>query len=512
MKVVTSAQMKQIELNSTEYGMTFARLMENAGSAAATFIRRTFRIEGLNCIIFCGSGNNGGDGFVVARKLHENGANVVVVLVDGMPTTKEASGALESIELMELNVLAIPADTAKITNCVQNADIVVDAIYGTGFHGEITGNALLASGLIANAIAAVISLDVPSGVECDTARLAPNSVYADFTVAFDSLKPVHVIKSGIDACGRIELVEIGMPEEAREGIEYIFKDITTEEVWRSLPQRDANSHKGTFGKLMAICGSGRYRGAAALAALGALRCGVGICCVASVEQVCALVAASVYEPVYLPLAQNADGGINAEEAIPVLRNNLDGLSAILFGCGLGNTADTAALLEFVLKNAKSPVVIDADGINALADNIDILQEANVPVILTPHPGEMSRLCGKSVADIQSDRIGTAVRFAVEKGVTLVLKGNESIIATPDGKAFVNHTGGPGLAKGGSGDILAGMIASFVSQGISHEMAAAGAVHLHGLAGDSTAARLSEYAMLPSELLEDLVGVFRSFRR
>ncbi|MDR2933188.1 MAG: NAD(P)H-hydrate epimerase, partial [Oscillospiraceae bacterium] len=293
---MTSAQMKQIEENALAYDMTYARMMENAGSAAAAFIRRTFRIDGLNCLIFCGPGNNGGDGFVVARRLFENGANVVIVLVDDAPTTEESMGMFQSAERMEITVFELPQDIPKITTCVQQADIVVDAIYGTGFHGALTGNAKIASEMIADAIAAVISLDIPSGVECDTAKVGENAVQADFTVVFDTLKPVHVILSGLTACGNIELVEIGLPPEAHDGVEGIFRSITTDMVLNCLPVREPHAHKGDYGTLLCICGSMSYRGAAALCALGALRCGVGICRVAAVEPVCAAISASLFEP------------------------------------------------------------------------------------------------------------------------------------------------------------------------------------------------------------------------
>jgi NAD(P)H-hydrate epimerase len=512
MRVVTAAQMKRIEENALAFDLTSARLMENAGSAAAAFIRRTFRLEGRNCMIFCGTGNNGGDGFVVARRLYESGCNVVVVLAEGSPHTAEARGMFETLGLMEVPVFDLATDSERIASFLQHADLIIDAIVGTGFHGELQGGAKRAAELIADAIAAVIALDIPSGVTCDTGRACPGAVRADFTVTFDSLKPAHVIPAGLVYCGKVEVVEIGIPPEARADIVSVFGEYTINIVREALPPRKPDAHKGDHGTLLAICGSERYRGAASLATLGALRSGVGICRVASVESVCAAMAARLYEPTYLPLPRNKHGGIDASQALPLLEESLADVGAVLFGCGCGDGEDTAILLEYLLKNVRVPLVVDADGINALSRNIHVLEEASAPVILTPHPGEMARLCGVSVEEIQQNRMGAALEFAAEHGVPLVLKGHETRVATAEGRSLLNPTGGPGLAKGGSGDILAGMIAAFCAQGISVDDATACAVHLHGLAGERAQARLSAYAMLPSELLQDLCEIFVELER
>ena len=512
MRVVTGKQMKQIEQNALAFDLTLPRLMENAGSAAAAYIRRTFRMEGVNCMVFCGTGNNGGDGFVVARKLFESGANVVVVLADGPPTSSLAQNMLTMLNVMEIPVFDLTQEQTKIAGFVSQADIVVDAIYGTGFHGAFNNHVAAAARLIGEAIAAVIALDVPSGLDCDKALACPGAVRADFTVVFDSLKPVHIVPSGLAYCGRVERVDIGIPDEARADVDFLFSELDRDFVARCLPPRAADSHKGDFGTVLAICGSMAYRGAAALAALGALRSGAGIVRIAAVELVCAAVAARHHEPVYLPLPHTIDGSIQAERAKILLLPVLQSASAIVFGCGLGDSEETVALLEFVLKNAKAPLIIDADGINALAHHIHVLQEASVPVILTPHPGEMARLAHKDIAAVQNERVLTAQEFAAAHGVIVVLKGKETLIASPDGRVRFNPTGGPGLAKGGSGDVLAGMIAAFCGQKLPPEDAAACAVYLHGLAGEETARRLSEYAMLPSELTEDLCAVLASFGR
>jgi len=614
MRIVTSAQMKQIEQNSLAYDLTFHRLMENAGSAAAAFIRRTFSVEGRNCMVFCSKGNNGGDGLVVARKLSESGANIVVVMLDGIPRSEEASAMYQTVLMMELPMVDYRKDRQKISDFLKQADIVVDAICGTGFAGSLGEVHRDACRAINKAVAAVVSLDIPTGLECDTGAADPDAVRADFTIAFDSRKPAHVHPAAQAYCGTVEVVDIGIPEEAHEiseappdfseedsgdftitldGFEaasestepnpelsfafgsfvgdtgispepsFVFTTVDDLEpeiveqmpgpdepeivaqpvvedpleiveepqgnavepdedetalfspavsvidtgwVFQRLLPRPSDSHKGTYGRLLNLSGCRHYRGAAALSTLAALRSGVGLVTLASTGEVCAATAAHVLEATFLPLAHSATGGIDYEGAVPHLNSPLKEAQAVLIGCGLGDTAHTARLLAHVLENASCPVVVDADGINALAQNIHVLHKASAPVILTPHPGEMARLCGVSTSDIQRDRQGFATRFAVEHKVVLVLKGAETLVASPEGRLLLNETGNPGLAKGGSGDILAGMIGAFLAQGISPREAAACGVHLHGLAADRCAARCSQYAMLPSELLDDLAGL------
>lgn len=507
MRVVTSKQMKEIERRSLQYDLTYHRLMENAGSAAAAYIRRTFQVEGLNCMVFCGGGNNGGDGMVVARKLFENDAKVLVVMVGKPPESPEASSMYTTARLMEIPIADFSQNREKVLEVMGEADIVIDAIYGTGFHGALGDTARAACSAINSAIAAVIALDVPSGLNCDTGEADSDAVRADFTVVFDSYKPCHILTASKPYCGRVELADIGIPDKARHGIVSRHGLLTAETVFSHLPPRKPDSHKGAYGRVLSLCGSSRYRGAAVLSALGALRCGAGIVTLASTEPVCAAVAASVPEATLLPLPESALRTIDYAGALEPLAAPLKRASAVLFGPGMETNSETARLLAHVLRESACPVVLDADGINALAKNINILQEAKAPVILTPHSGEMARLTGRPAAEVEADRTGIASGLAQSRNAVVVLKGMETVIAAPDGGVFLNPTGNPGLAKGGSGDVLAGMIAAFVSQGIEPYYAAACGVFLHGAAADRTAERLSQYGMLPSELLNDLAVIF-----
>ena len=285
-----------------------------------------------------------------------------------------------------------------------------------------------------------------------------------------------------------------------------IKEINLDQVLSILPVRPEDSHKGTFGRLLNISGSSRYRGAAVLSCLGALRSGTGFCVLASVADVCDAAASHLPEIILCPLSACNKGYIEPEESFAYLKEEISHSSAVLFGCGLGNGQHTVDLLEYLLKNADCPVIIDADGLNALSKNMHLLHNTHVRIILTPHQGEMARLCGVNTDDIARDREGFAARFAEKNGVTLVLKGHGTLIADKDGKLLINPTGGPGLAKGGSGDVLAGIISAFAAQGIAPFDACVCGVYLHGLAADRTAARRGQYSMLPSEITTDLAEI------
>ena len=289
------------------------------------------------------------------------------------------------------------------------------------------------------------------------------------------------------------------------------KEITGQQVFELLPRRKADSHKGSYGKVMCLAGSARFRGAAALAAEGALRAGAGLVTLASVEPVIAAAAARVPECVFLPCRQSAEGGVSAQSAGAVLEK-VRGMDALLFGPGMGDTADTAALLEQLGPSAGCALVLDADGLNAAAKMDSLPRSPGLPLILTPHPGEMARLCGLTIAEVNAGREGIAAGYARAEDCVVVLKGHRTIVAGPGGEVFVNPTGGPGLSRGGSGDILAGMIAGLAAQGLSPLDAAVCGVWLHGAAADECAKRLGQYGMLPHDIFADLGAIFAAGER
>lgn len=306
------------------------------------------------------------------------------------------------------------------------------------------------------------------------------------------------------------MVRIGIPEGCYEDEDGMLFSIEEDAVRKCFTPRDPISNKGDYGHLLSVCGSRRMPGAAVLAAKGAVAMGAGLVTAAFPEGAYAAVASKLTEPLLLPLHENREGTF-AQAALPELRAALSKASAVLIGCGLGVNEDTVFLVERLLEEASCPVILDADGINIAAAHIDMLKNRKAPLLLTPHPGEMARLCGCTAAEIQADRTGAARRFAREYGVTLVLKGANTVIAGENAASlFVNRTGNPGMAQGGSGDLLAGMLASLAAQGMEPLRAAAAAVYLHGLAGDVAAKHYSMCGMTPSLMAEELAVLLKRF--
>ena len=507
MKILTVEQMKTEERLSDEMGVTYQRLMENAGCAAAAFIRRTLsKVERKNFMIFCGNGNNGGDGFVVARKLFEEGANVIVVLCSGLPRSDEAKYMYNCVIQAGITMLDIELDRGKVDEFLGGADIIIDALFGTGFAGEFRAPFDEIAEMINSDLAVKISLDIPSGVNAETGLAAKNSVKADFTVAFEAAKPGHLLLPGKELCGKTEVVDIGIPHEVKAQVEQNCFLTGEEMVFSSIRRRPRFSNKGTYGKLLCITGSANFPGAAALSALSAMRSGAGITTVATTEKVVPMIAPRIPEATFLPLPENEDGTISAsvkEKILPYLEK----VDAVLIGCGLGRGKDIEEIVDFVFENANCTVVLDADGINCIAGNPEILKKAKQIPIITPHIGEMARFCGISIPETVEKRVDTALETAEKYDAIVVLKDATTVIAAPNGDVYFNSTGNPGLSKGGSGDCLAGMIASFAAQGYIETACAVCGVYLHGLAADRAAKELSEYGMLPSDVPDYLFRIF-----
>lgn len=499
MKIFTTAQMKAAERLSNDMGVTYQRLMENAGAAAAAFIRRNFcPVVGRNFMIFCGSGNNGGDGFVVARKLFEEGANVITVLCSGTPRTAEAKYMYNCLLTADMTVLDFAEDRTKVDELIGGADYIVDGLFGTGFSGEFREPFGEIAATVNGAKAVKISLDIPSGVNAESGEAAKGAVKADYTVAFDALKPGHLLLPGRELCGISAAVDIGIPHEVLEQLPQSCFETTEDMVFSSIRPRPAYSNKGTYGRLLCITGSRNYPGAAAISAMGALRMGAGLVTVATTERVAGMIASRVPEATFLPLPEREDGTISAgaeEILLPVLKR----ADAVLIGCGLGQGEDTAELVRFVLEEAEGRVILDADALNCIAPSPEVLLSARKTPIITPHVGEMARLCGMSIAEVLKNRVELAVETAEKYKAVVVLKDAATVVAAPNGDVYFNPTGNPGLAKGGSGDCLAGMIAALAAQGYIETACAVCGVYLHGEAADRAAKDLSRYAMLPTDI-------------
>lgn len=495
MRTVTPNEMKQIEYRGAEMGIPSLRMMENAGSAAAAFLRKNLDIAKRNCMIFCGKGGNGGDGFVTARKLYQWGANVLVVLTDGTPANQDSLQMLERLSSLNIPILEYCQNREKIASYLETADLVIDAVYGISFHGQLDALHREICNLINGSTAAVVALDVPSGVNALTASCDPDCVCADFTIVFDSWKPVHLFSAELPCIGTLQLVDIGIPDAAHEGFENDFIYCDEETLLYYLPPKASNSHKGSNGRLLNISGSMGMAGAAVFSTSAALCSGAGYVTLAIPENLYPHITPHLVSPVCL-LLQEGQQQSAIESVLP--KND-----AVAIGCGLGASPSVQHLVQHLTESCPLPLIIDADGINALVQDIDILKRAASVRILTPHLGEFSRLTKKSVEEIKQNRIVLAKEFSREYQVILVLKGANTIVTSPDGMVYVNQSGCPGLAKAGSGDLLTGIIASLTAQGISPFAAAVCGVYLHGLAAQRCAERLSCYGMQPLDILTDL---------
>lgn len=513
MRLLNCDEMKQVEQYTAKYGLSYQRMMENAGAACTRNIRNIIEKDSIrrrNIVVVCGKGNNGGDGFVVARKFAENGYNVCVILASGYPTSQEAIYMYKMVVDLSIPTVWYDADRLKAIQTVKCADVIVDAVFGFSFYGTLSDElaALLREMTGANGLK--FAIDVPSGVYCDSGFMDENCFKSDYTIAISALKPAHIIHPAADCCGDIIIANIGIPEDSYNFINCSMYTFSKTEVSYRLPERSPTGNKGDFGHLLSICGCKNMPGAPVLAARAALRSGTGLVTAAFPESIYVTMSLKLTEALLMPLEQTESGTLS-RECVPALLDSLYKFDAILIGCGLSKNEDTKTVLEAVIKNARVPVIIDADGINILAENIELLKEAACPVILTPHPKEMSRLTGIPTEMIQADRIKAARTFANEHGVYVVLKGANTIVASPDSeKVYVNSSGNCGLAKGGSGDALAGIISSLAAQGLKLSDAASVGVYIHGHSADAVAEKYSKIGMLPSDVIDELKGIFADF--
>lgn len=513
MRLLTSDEMKRVEEHASRFGLSYQRMMENAGAACARNIRSVMEKEPgshRNVAILCGKGNNGGDGFVIARKLLECGYRVCLILVSGYPASGEAEYMYKLTAELNIPTVWYEADPPKAEQTVKTADILVDAVFGFSFYGKLKPELTKLFALVNASQAKTFAVDLPSGAYCDSGDCDEGCIRADYTIAVSALKPAHILHPASDCCGDIIIANIGIPEESFAAVGSTMYTYHADEIASRFPHRPVNAHKGDFGHLLCICGSRCMPGAAYMAVKAALRSGVGLVTAAFPCSLYQTMSVKLTEALLLPLEETPAGALS-RACIPTLLQKLNQYDAVVIGCGLSVCDDTAAVLQAVLENASVPVIVDADGINLLSKNIDLLQNAAAPVILTPHPKEMSRLCRRSVPEIQSDRADAARRFAQEQGVYLVLKGANTVIASPDDmRVYVNVTGNNGLSKGGSGDVLAGMLGAFCVQCKALPDALCVGVYLHGHCADELAQQVSKTGMLPTDVIEALAQTYASF--
>lgn len=484
MNILNSELIRKSEESAIKNGaFSFRQLMHTAGTRAAEIISEGFNCLGKKVAVLSGNGNNGGDGFVIADFLYGIGADVTVITPLGAPKTENAKYYYDNLKFIR----KIDEFDSKT-----DYDIIIDALFGIGYKVREDYKAAELFEQINCHKAIKISVDIPSGVESDSGKIGKNAVMADLTVTFIALKPCFVLPKGSDFCGEVVVADIGV-KPISSSYQTLQKPI--------FKKRTHNSHKGTYGTALLVAGSYGMAGAAVLAAKAALRSGLGIAKCVLPREIYAPFTAALPEAVCLPLPQTDTGTISSD--FFSTEELTKSATALLFGCGSGKGADVEKILEDIISNSRIPTLIDADGINALSLNIDLLRKAKAPIIITPHPGEMARLCNKIVAEIEENRIEIAGCFARDYGCIVVLKGANTVIATPEGEIFFNTNGNAGMATGGSGDVLSGIIVSLLAQGYSPDFAAKAGVYLHGAAADKAAEKRSLHAIIPSDIIDEL---------
>jgi len=512
MYLVTSELMRQIDRDTIEkHRIPSLDLMENAGRGIAERLILQNIIDpstDARVVIFCGKGNNGGDGFVVGRYLHDVGVEVRIFFIGPIEklskdTKSNYKNAVDAgVDVIEIKSLS---DVEKDLNCTH----LIDAIFGTGFEGAPHGIASELIEFINNQNAEVISIDLPSGLNADNGTYEGAVVCADFTFTLGLPKYGLFLSPGRELAGHVEVVPIGMPDEVVEKFNLPHQLITPEMVALKLPKRKPDGHKGDFGYLLIIAGSTGLTGAAELTANSAMRSGCGMVRVACPSSVQPILATKLTEIMTHPLPDVAKKGALALRGLGEIRQLALDYDALALGPGIGRHHETIELVKRFVTDNEKPIVIDADGLYALGSNTKVLKDSKAQMVLTPHAGEFKRLTGNDVPTDIHKRFEVAKSFALEHSVTLLLKGSPTIIVHPSGRCYLNPTGNSGMAKGGSGDVLTGIIASLMAQGLSGEDAAICGAYIHGLAGDFAADVLTQRAMRAGDIIDFLPGAFEA---
>ena len=506
MKIVTAAEMRETDrVTSERFGVPSQTLMENAGTAVADFVLSDWA-SAKRIGVVCGKGNNGGDGFVAARRLQQAGREVRVLLL-AQPSELHGDAAEMFSKLPVAPVIAASSKELKQdeARAVFDADVLLDAILGTGFRPPVSGLYAEAIALLNAQRAPLIAVDIPSGADADVMGEQTGAVArADGIVTFTAARPAHIF-GGLTP-GILRIAPIGSPQEAIVS-SLQLNLITAREVAALIGPRPAAANKGNFGHALVIGGSVGKAGAAAMAGMSALRVGAGLSTVATPGSILPTVAGFHPEVMTEPLPETREGTI-ARSALGRIGKLAEGKTVLAVGPGISRDSETSDLVRALVKKRKTAVVLDADGLNAFEGRAEELNGKAGPLVLTPHPGEMARLTGMTVAAIQRDRINVARRFACEHKLILVLKGHRTLVAKPDGEVWVNTSGNPGMATGGTGDILTGMVAGFIAQNPQQIFEAViAAVHLHGLAGDVARETLGEHSLVATDLVKALPEAF-----
>ncbi len=506
MRVATAAEMREIDRRTIdEFGIPGSVLMERAGLAVAGRVQELFPKGKV--IVVAGGGNNGGDGIVAGRNLFNRGWNAKVLLL-----SRENRLSPDCLaQYRTARKMGVPVEfRTEINSRDLHSAIVIDAIMGTGLSAEVKPAIAGIIDAINTSGVRVVAVDIPSGISSDTGEVMGEAMRADYTVTFGLPKRGHFLHPGSAFSGRLFVEETGFPASLLLS-DGIMVDITSaEDVSPLIPERPAYSHKGDYGHVFVLAGSRGKTGAALMTGRACLRAGAGLVTIGVPESLVEIFESAVTEEMVLPLPDNG-AGVLAERAYAAVMDFLNSTADVLaLGPGLTRNHEITGLVRRTLLSSTVPMVIDADAINALARDREILKSIKAPAVLTPHPGEMARLlssAGKR-AEVERDRIGTASRFAAENGLCVVLKGAPTVIASPEGRTFINSTGNPGMATAGSGDVLTGILAGLMGQGLNPVEASLLGVHLHGAAADLAVSEKGLHSMIAGDLIEFLPTAFQ----
>ncbi len=514
MKIVTAEEMRQIDEECINQGTPGHVLMENAGKAVAEEVQRILKNIGQQRILLLiGPGNNGGDGLVASRYLHDWGAVVNLYLCD---KRKPDDQNLKLIQQRGINCIEAAQDKSleQFDRLLSSATCVIDALFGTGKIRPLQGAHKQVLDKVSQAkneheSLHIVAIDLPSGLDANNGTVDPSCLYADdtITLAFPKTGLFHF--PGAERIGKLTIVDIGIPDSLAEAV--TTELITSEWARTILPKRPLNANKGSFGKVLVVAGSINYIGAAYLACNGAVRIGAGLVTLATATSLQPIIASKLNEATYLPLPESQPG-IISPQATELLAQQFSQYQVLFLGCGLGQSQPVLKFISSIFLKAGLPVlVLDADALNTLAKIPNWWQELTVDAILTPHPGEMARLAKISIEDVQSDRLNITRKLAREWHKTIVLKGAHTVIAAPDGRCRISPVANPGLASAGTGDVLGGAVAGLVAQGLPLFDAAALGVHLHGEAGEIIKTKLGDTGMTASDLLPVLPVVIKQLK-
>lgn len=507
MKVITTQQMTELEeLCAKKYSISQLLLMENAGRGIAEWVRNFVVQKNLpkKGLLICGGGNNGGDGFTAARYLVDMGFETDVVCLsrdsDMKGPAKINYSKLKKIKKVHIYKAYDHNQLEKIQGLFRSASLILDCILGTGLKGEVRGFLRHAIEFINSISKKVIAVDIPSGMEGNAGTGLCIKAYATLTMG---LPKVGLLRSGNeDSVGYLYVIDIGIPAVLIEGIKSNIEYTCLSDFSGLVSERRLLSHKGNFGHVLVIAGSPQYAGAGSLCVRGALRIGAGLVTLGIPKSMQTVYQIKCTESITLALPET-DAGTMSQDAYPHIMKFIESVDAVALGPGLSKHSDTIKLIKKIISTSHKPLVIDADGVNAIAEELLVLRKAKAPLVITPHPGEMAGLLHTSVKSVQADRWKITRELAEKYGITIALKGFHSVIAGDDKKIYINSSGNPGMASGGMGDVLTGIIAGLLAQGLSPLDSARLGVYLHGAAGDIVAQKRGEWGILAGDLLAEL---------